>query len=336
MEKSEKIISDAKLVVQSDLEGQEAFASVTLNPTLRWMKFILTDDEPNGNKQRIPETEFENLIKSGIHMPIKMARGEIKPGHDESLPIGVITDLVKVQNRIEGLAALWSRERPEDVEFVISEFKSGRAPQISWEIPYSISEVVEHEDGVQDLTNIHLRAATLVGLPAYAGRTPVLAVASKDDPSSMEDNIKMEELETLKSQLADAQGKVTELEGQISEKETALAEKETELAELRDYKAAVEKDKADEDRLASIKTKFADAKIEKEDEYFASNRDMLLGLDENSLNFMVQELVAFAEKTAEASASREDGVPNLINLDVSNPKNIKDLAAELRRQRLQK
>jgi len=327
MENTEQITSDVELIVQSDIDGQEAFASVTLNPALRWMKFILTDSNPNENHQRVPESEFENLIKTGISMPIKMALGQIKPGHDDALPIGVITNLVRIQNRIEGLAALWAKERPEDVEFILNEFNAGRSPQISWEIPFE--STIKNDDGVEDLINIYLRAATLVGLPAYAGRTPVLAVASIDVPSSVEDNIEMEELETLKSQLADAQKKVTELEGQVSEKEQALATNETELTELREFKASVEKDKAEAEKLASIIAKFAEAKIEKDDEYFATNREMLLGLEESALNFMVQELVAFAEKNPQANASRDDGVPNLANLDTSDPTNIKALADAL-------
>lgn len=310
----EQLLSNVELIPLEGLDESDAFASVTLNPTLRWMKFILTDDQPNENKQRVPPTEFENLIKSGVHMPIKMANGKILPGHDEAYPIGVITNLKQTHNKIEGLAALWSRERPDDVEYIINEFRSGKTPQISWEIPFT---EIKEEDGIQNLTGICLRAATLVGLPAYAGRTPVLAVASKTD----EGVINMPELEALQTELAEAKVKLEELE-------TAKASADEELKQLREFKAQVDKEQADAEKLATIKAKFAEAGLKKEDEYFITNRDMLLVLDEAALNFMVQELAAFAQ----ASINKPDKpeIPPLTNNDIVNTNDVKALATALR------
>ena len=328
-EKIEMFISNVKLI-EEGLEETDAFASVTLNPTLRWMKFILTDDIPNGNKQKVPQEEFSSLISTGVHMPIKMAQGEIKPGHDEALPLGVITNLKQFQNRIEGLAALWSRERPEDVELVINEFKAGRAPQISWEIPYT--DIVE-KDGIQELRGICLRAATLVGLPAYAGRTPVLAVASKDNT---EDKISMEELETLKVQLEEAKAKITELQDQLAEKEKAASEVEAELTQLREFKAAFDKEQAEVEKLAAIKAKFTEAGIEKEDEYFATNKEALLTLDETALNFMIQELVAFTQAAIKPDPKDNTDIPIPFNTNNVNPSDLKSLAEALRARKTKK
>jgi len=322
------------LIKEAGLDEKDAFASVTLNPTLRWLKFILTDDQPNANKQRIPQEEFDNLIKSGINMPIKMAAGDIADGHENSFPVGVITHLKKVANKIEGLAALWSKERPEDIDLIINEFESGSPPQISWEVPYM--EEVLRENGVKDLIGTILRAATLVRRPAFEGRTPVIAVAAKEvievtEPtetdSSMEENNTMEELDVLKSQLQEAQDRIKELEGQLQEKDEGFAAVEEELTSLREFKAQIEKEDAEAEQLASVRAKFAEAGIEKPDEYYIENRERFLSMTMEAVEFMVQEMTAFA-KLAEASLEDDDsegdgdggdkegeGLPAVVNTD---------------------
>ena len=49
---------------QVELIGKDdAFAMAQqLNPYVTWVRFILTDDKPNGNGDRIPLEEFSNLI----------------------------------------------------------------------------------------------------------------------------------------------------------------------------------------------------------------------------------------------------------------------------------
>lgn len=358
-----KFISDFSLV--EDQLKDEAFSSITLNPTLKWMKFILTDDQPNGNKQRVPKEEFENLIKSGINMPIKMAFGTIKEGHDDSFPIGVITHLKEVGNKIEGLAALWYKERKEDVEFLRSMFDQGSTPQVSWEIPYENSEIV---DGIETLRGTALRAATIVGMPAYAGRTPIIAMASTkvgtivekidkqeeltkeefealDDyytkarklssESSLEDLKNMEELEKVQKDLAEAQDRVKELEAELRSETDAKAAIEKEKQDLAEYKEAVEAEKARGKKLESIRTKFTDAGIKKDDEYFESNEDMLLGMDDTALEFMIQEWVAFASASSndeeEEDDDKESNSSRIPNFSASkNSFNIKEAAEALR------
>src|ERR1035437_9304220 len=143
---SEFLINMELLGSQSE---DESFASISLNPAVTWAKFVLTDDLPNANRKRIPLKEFDNLIKTGIFMPIKMALGQIADGHALSFPVGVISHLKKVNNQIHGLAALWDRERPEDVKLIKDRFASGKQLQLSWEIMYRNESVME--DGVTDL-----------------------------------------------------------------------------------------------------------------------------------------------------------------------------------------
>jgi len=291
-------ISLLELVEDENELTDEAKASISRNPMVSWAKFILTDDKPNANKQRIPKEEFPNLVKSGIFMPIKMALGQIKEGHEESIPLGVITHLKDLGNQVSGIAALWKKERSDDVDLIKKMFEAGKKPQLSWEIAYSSTKV--NDDGIEDLIGTSLRASTIVGMPAYEGRTPMLAIAAKD---KNEEESTLEELEILKA-------KVTELEQTLAQKIKELEDKDTELASLKEYKDTAEKEKADASRILSIKEKFNSAGIEKPEEYFSTNREMLLKLDEASLDFMVQELVAFSN-TSNASTEDKPKIPKI-------------------------
>lgn len=165
-------------------EVLKAEASLTMNPYIRWAKFIMTDDQPNGNNERTPLSEFDNIIQSGINMPIKMAEGKIEPGHENASPIGVITHLKKEFvdgiNRIIGLAAFWLRERPSDVTFIKDKLENGQDVNLSWEL--GAQEKVLAPDGVFDWLGIATQAVTVVDKPAYQGRTRIIAMAAKKKP----------------------------------------------------------------------------------------------------------------------------------------------------------
>lgn len=312
-------------LIQDEHEySDEAFSSISLNPLVSWIKFILTDDQPNANKQRIPLEEFSNLIKTGIFMPIKMASGEIRDGHDDSLPLGVITHLKEDGNQIRGIAALWNRERPQDIDLIKKMFKDGKKPQLSWEVAFAESLV---EDGIEILKDTALKAATFVGMPAYAGRTPVIAVANKQN-TKVEDAA-LEEIEQLKT-------KVSELEAELTEAKKSLEAKETELASLKEFKASVEEAKEKEEKLASIKTKFVEAGITKEEGYFETNKETLLGLDEAAIDFMIQELVAFSSQDATASTkTKKVEIPRIVS-NSNDPVDPKDIAKALRERNAKK
>lgn len=291
-------------IVQYISEGDDnnlAESAISLNPSFTWAKFILTDDQPNENKQRVPKEEFSNLIKTGVYAPFKVAEGGINLGHEESKPLGVITHLRETDNRIEGLAALWTREREDDVSQLKNMFAGGTLPQLSWEIMYEDSNV--DENGVESLLGTALRAITVVGMPAYAGRTPVVALAAKTEDTNSEE-LNVEELEQLKRELE-------ELKTALSAKETELATLSEEVTQLREYKAGIEKEQADASRLAEIKKVFKDAGIEKVDTYFEEKRDLLLNMGQEQLEFMIQEMAAFASAQRTSQASVEITVPNI-------------------------
>ena len=182
MKKTDILDTDSEiglyLVSAEDAEKQfgEAIAStVQTDQVITWAKFILTDDRPNKNNQRVPAEEFDNIIKTGIFKPVKMAIGSINDGHEDSRPLGVITNLLREGNKIYALAALWNHEREEDVNTVKGMVKDGKPVNASWEILYGNRRMV---DGVEDLLDTVLTAVTIVGMPAYAGRTQMLAVAA--------------------------------------------------------------------------------------------------------------------------------------------------------------
>lgn len=290
----------------TDEGDDEAFASLANNSQFNYLKFILTDDKPNANKQRVPPEEFDNLVKSGAFAPFKVTEGSVED-HLGSTPIGVITNLAKANDQVRGIAALWSSERPDDVEMIKQAYANKQPLNVSWEIRYQDSRFTD--DGVEDLLGTSLRAATLVKVPAYQGRTPVIAVASADPEPKKEDKT-LDELQQLREQLAQLNDQLASLKKEAEEQKAALDAALPELTQLREYKASIEKEKADAEKFASIKTKFVEAGITKEDDYFVANKEKLMALDEATLDFMIQELVSFASTNKPAAASVAK-VPNM-------------------------
>jgi hypothetical protein len=299
-----------------ELLGNEANASLSLNPAFRWIKFILTDDKPNLNGDRIPKEEFANLIRTGINTPIKVAENTILPGHKYSLPIGVITNLIEEDDKVIGLAALWEAEREEDVNMLKDAYDSGEDINFSWEIFYRAEEVIV--EGVRNLTGVILKAATIVGIPAYNGRTKVLAFASQN--SSEEDTMTLEE---ALAKIAELTGQVEEKDKLIADKDNLLAEKETAIAglnesitnltseknELASYKDTIEAENAKTAKITAIKTKFTEAGIEKEDEYFVTNLEKFMAMSEEQFDFMLTEIVHLKGEASVTKTNVE--IPNV-------------------------
>lgn len=313
--------------IDSLTEYGEATASINLNPNFQWAKIIVTDDKPNENKHRIPQEEFDNLIKTGVYAPIKMASLGQDLDHDTAMgkPIGAMAKFIKENNRLITLAALWKRERPDEITALKDMYVKGMPPQVSWEISYS--EDSPEDNGVVALRNTCLDGITVVSNPAYAGRTPFTAMSSK----KLEDK-NVDELELAKAKISELENKIKELESSLAEKEASLSTASTELTELREFKNTVEKERADAERFKAIKQKFSDAKIEKDDTYFESQRQTLLAMEDSALDFMIQELTAFAEKLS-ATSSKNDGKEIKIpNIEGKEPKDLtpKELGQALR------
>lgn len=290
-------------LVQILSDDERAEAAVSTNPHFTWLKFVLTDAKPNKNKQMIPQEEFDNILRTALYAPLKMAKGEIRDGHEFSRPIGAITHLKVIDDKIIGLAALWKIEYPEDVEIIEASYKKGTPLNISWELTYKNPDF---QDGVEVLRNVAIIGATLVGMPAYAGRTPVIAVASEKMEESMEEELKVEESQINGAQQEpspdeDFRQKYEEASSKIEELQKAVAELQTRLEELLKENEGLKNKIEEENKLKQIKQMFSSAGIIKPDEFFEEKRNELLSMDSGALAFMLQEMIAFKGKTAEAS-----------------------------------
>jgi hypothetical protein len=310
-----KLLVDFELL---DKDG-EANASVSSNPNVSWIKYVFTDDIPNVNKQKIPGDEFPNVTRTGLLMPIKMATGKINDGHEEAVPLGVISHLKEDGNKVIGLAALWTTEREDDVKFLKERNANGTAPQLSWELYYK--EATVDEEGISTLHGVVVKAITIVNMPAYQGRTPILAMANEhtSESASMEDKVTEEE---LKAKIAELEAKVATLTAELSAKDETVKGQTEELSSLKEFKASVEKKELEAQKFAEIKTLFKEAGVEKDEAYFETNKEKLLKMEKEDMSFWLQEAIAFStSKTTSTEASVK--IPPL---PASNSSDLKDPA----------
>jgi len=170
-----KVILNSKILIVPKSEASLG------SPYINKIDFILTDNLPNAKNVGIRSEDFFEFAQSSLFMPIKMTVGEIID-HENSSPIGVITQAEVLPDKILGTGVLWPEERPADVALVRDRTEQGEA-QISWEVGYE-DEVYDSE-GHMWLTKPKLYAATLVKYPAYRGRTPVVNFASADKKDNM-------------------------------------------------------------------------------------------------------------------------------------------------------
>lgn len=364
-----KLASSIELVNDKASLG-EAFASVSLNPYFQWAKIVVTDDLPNANKHRVPQEEFDNIIKTGIFAPIKMAESGISRGHDEAMgkPIGTISQLTKVGNKVIALAALWKKERPDDIEGLKKMFDTGLYPNVSWELSYAESSM---EEDVEVLHGISLNGLAVVSQPAYEGRTAIFALAEKQNPLNkfldealeaipnltLTDGTKLstELVEQLTASVNELYTKIdniltnedtsekeedkvdnetltqkiAELESEVETLNKAIQEKDTTIGFLQEFKQTVEKEKADADKLGKIKERFDEAGIEKDDTFWTEKAELLLGLEDSALEFMIQELVINKDKSASTN-EKKVAVPNVTKSKATKLDDAKSIGVALR------
>lgn len=320
--KTHKFISPIVQLSTEDIESlpKEVVAAISRNPTLKWIKFVLTDDAPNVNAQRIPKEEFANLVKTGVHMPIKMAQGFIREGHEFSVPIGSITNLVERDNFVEGIAGLWEKEFPNEIDVLKERASSEHKPQLSWEILYQDSNF--DNNGVETFKGVMLEAATFVEAPAYEGRTPVVVMASKKEAQGQdykivtEDYSKMEEqLKVLENELAKARSEGESLTSDLAtlqESFDALNTEKGELTtsneELSAFKSGIEEARAQEAKLEALTELFSKSEVRLPDDYLEDEekREQLLAMDLNQVEFLIRDLSSFASEEGEVDGEKEE------------------------------
>lgn len=149
------------------------------NPLQTHVSLILTDFLPNKNRQAIPRSEAENLIRSSVNMPLMINfDGEDYYGHAGAIPIGPITsayiDTIDGNEVIKAEAIIWADQFPEVSDHLKSLFSEGIGT--SWEIYYGDSYKDTAE--VEWLQDCIFSNTCVVDTPAYGPeRTRVLAIA---------------------------------------------------------------------------------------------------------------------------------------------------------------
>ena len=221
------------------------------HPFMTIARFIFADDRPNGNKQVVAYSEFPNVIKTAIGMPVKMRYLEDDDDvgdHAESIPIGVIQKMEEQtandgSHQLVAEAVLWHEEFPEEVQYLREAFAEGKAPGISYELGYNDSQTVS---GLQFIRNVVTLAATFVKHPAYGKRTQLLALAEDENASNeskpvekggynMEEELK-QAIEEAKQSTALASSLASEIEAlkaQNAEKDQALATAQEEISAMK-------------------------------------------------------------------------------------------------------
>jgi len=272
------------------------------NPNLGWLEFVLTDDQPNGNHQGVKREGFASLVETGLLMPLKMAKGEIKPGHNDAEPLGAIASLEEEESQVVGKAAIWKDERNGDYGMLKSMSAEGEPIGISWEIAFTESET--DDDGTMWINDPTLLAATIVGVPAYGDRTPVLSVASQEgaddadpdaDPDNSEPASDGEPADDGEPSDDDA-GEPTDdnREGDDEEAISAdeLAALQVELTELREYKEKREKEDAVAALLATRLNALSESGFEYTEEEVRNKQELWLDMSDEAFEAMLEVMIS--------------------------------------------
>lgn len=184
------------------------------HPLQTKLTLILTDFDPNGNKQGVPLSEKDNIIKSALYTPIKINfNGDDYEGHDRAIPLGPITHVYEtVDNGRDVIAAdgvIWNDMYEDASEYLKETFSEGIGT--SWEIYYANSE--KDSSGTEWLQGCVFAGTCIVDTPAYGPtRTRLLAIAEKLGQDKTErqmdeeqEKAQSEDLSATRTDIMDAQ-----------------------------------------------------------------------------------------------------------------------------------
>lgn len=314
------------------------------NPDLGWLEFVLTDSKPNANKQGIPAEAFSRLVETGLYMPVKIAEDGIRMDHSNALPLGPITKLESNAEQVKGKAAIWKRERPNIYSLLKDMRDEGEAINISWELAYTQSS--EDENGVTWLQDPRLLAATVVGNPAYGGRTQVFSMASEDVLDAIMQKVskgqelakeEIEQLSTAISKNQDQEGREAGLNGdektmeeleKLKEEYSELQEKYDSLAtnleevqvehdDLLQYKEEKEEAERRETVLSNRISALKEAGIEVTEDDVEEKAEIWLSMSDDGF----ASLVEMVSEVKSSSASSNNGIPD-VSGDAASVKDI--------------
>jgi hypothetical protein len=141
----------------------KAYASVD-NPLILSMDLWITDFNPNKNKQGIPKTEAQNILKTAVNTPVKIAFDDHALGHHGAKPIGVISTAELQNDMIIGRAIIWKQDNQAVADYLLAQAEHF----VSWEIYYSDSTL--DSNGIQWLEGCYFGGTCLVDTPAYGDK----------------------------------------------------------------------------------------------------------------------------------------------------------------------
>jgi hypothetical protein len=156
-----------------------AIAENSSNPFQTKLSLILTDFEPNRNKQAISQAEAANIINSALISPLKINfDGESYSGHKNAIPIGAIASAYNGDDNgkpvIKADAVIWNDLYPDVKDHIKQAFAEGIGT--SWEIYFEDSKT--DDNGIQWLEGCIFAGTCIVETPAYGPtRTRLLAIA---------------------------------------------------------------------------------------------------------------------------------------------------------------
>lgn len=205
---------------QAQMNGFIRAVAEQSHPFQTKLSLIITDFEPNRNKQGIPQAEAEHIIQSAINAPIKINfDGEVYSGHSGAKPIGPITNVYMAEDNgkavIAGDGVIWKDLNTDIAEHLKAAFAEGVGT--SWEIYYEDSET--DDNGIQWLKGCVFAGTCIVETPAYGpNRTRLLAIAEalNGESESMPDNEAVQNNEQNTENSAQATTDVTTLQSDIS------------------------------------------------------------------------------------------------------------------------
>lgn len=166
------------------------------HPLQTRLSLILTDFEPNRNKQAIPRAEAENILRTAVNSPLKINfDGTEYYGHKGATPIGTIVEPVMGSDNgrevILAEAIVWNDINPEVDEHIKLAFAEGVGT--SWEIYFDEEKSTTDNNGVEWLGGCVFAGTCIVDTPAYGpNRTRLLAIAEElhnRDTNSEKDNM---------------------------------------------------------------------------------------------------------------------------------------------------
>jgi len=322
-----------------------------VHPLQSELTFTFTDYQANANKQGVQKSEAENLIRTGLYMPVKVNYlGDGVGGHHGAVPIGPIISLAEVDDRLVGKAIVWRDEYADVVNYLETASKEDGGVQFSWELYYTDSE--KDQNNVEWLKNCVVAAATIVDVPAYGGRTALISFA--EEQRTLKDIL--ERLEQIEQRIAPREGLMSaELDDKVEGQEGAEVEQTVgtpeasdgtaapasdeaatllaELEELRKFKQQTEAEAARAERVKTRKTKLSEAGIALSDDDFTARSALFVDLDDAVFASLVDFIGAVQKaKTGSTSSSAEVASPLIPDpTQGSDTVTVHDLASEFRK-----